>query len=387
MARAHFPNAELLLNDYAILTMASTTQDYLKIVKVLSDRGLIDGISEQGHFYERAPELSVLSANLAALAATGLPLYISELDLNFADDAAAGEPHARSVLDVLVAPLGAWASPTGATGRPTCGRPTPISIRNDGSLRPALTFIECYRAGGTSCPVPPYVPQPRTGDASGITLQAEAYDAAHALLPAGTSWPTPATAPGSRFDKVVFDSNWDTLSVPYANGGSSPITLTIHLDSLANAPVATVPLAPSGDWGTLKTVSIPWAPLAGQKNVFVRFNGGGANVDKLSFSGPQATKNIVANGTFEAGTSGWGTWTAGPVAVRRATARRHASLLVSNRANNAPAATDLTSVVKAGKSYPFSLWASISAPDSTGRSINVTQATSCKAADGTVSTT
>ena len=119
----------------------------------------------------------------------------------------------------------------------------------------------------------------------------------------------------------------------------------------------------------------------------MRFNGGGANVDKLAFSGPQASTNIVANGTFEAGTSGWFTWSGGTLS--QSAARKHggnASLLVSNRAGNAPAATDLTSVAKAGKSYPFSLWASISSPDGTSKAINVTQATSCKAADGTVST-
>ena len=126
MARAHFPNAELLLNDYAIFTMASTTQDYLKIVKVLSDRGLIDGISEQGHFYERAPELSVVSANLAAFAATGLPLYISELDLNFADDAQQAN-RMRDLFSISGRTPRWWASPTGGTGRRTCGRPTPIS--------------------------------------------------------------------------------------------------------------------------------------------------------------------------------------------------------------------------------------------------------------------
>jgi endo-1,4-beta-xylanase len=388
MARAHFPNAELLLNDYSVLTMAGTTQDYLKIVKVLSDRGLIDGIGEQGHFYERAPELSVLSANLGALAATGLPLYISELDLSFADDAQQAN-RMRDLFSMF------WSHPSvvGITHwgfrQGNMWQPDAYLVRTDGSLRPALTFIECYRAGGTSCPVPPYVPQPRTGDASGITLQAEEYDAAHALLPAGNVVAYASDGSWFELDKVVFDGKWDTLSVAYANGGGNAITLTVHLDGLASAPVATVTLAPSGDWGTMKTVSIPWTPLAGQRNVFVRFNGGGANVDKLSFTasvGPQT--NIVANGTFESGTAGWFTWNGATLST--STARKHgggASLLVSNRAGNGPAATDLTSVAKAGKSYPMSLWASIQSPDGTSKAINVTQAMSCKAADGSVSTT
>jgi endo-1,4-beta-xylanase len=388
MARSHFPNSELLLNDYSILSMASSTQDYLAIVKVLKDRGLIDGIAEQGHFYERAPELSVLTTNLASLAATGLPLYISELDLNLADDA----QQANRMRDLFST---FWSNPSvlGITHwgylQGNVWQPNTYLIRNDGSERPALSWIDCYRAGGTDCTVPPYVPQPHTGDASGLTLQAEEYDSAHALLPAGNVVAYASDGSWFGFSEVVFNSAWNTLNVSYANGGSSSVSLTFYLDSLDSAPVATVALPPTGDWSTLKTVSVPWSPLNVQKDLFVLFNGGGANVDSVAFvAPPPATHNIVANGTFESGTSGWFTFNGGSLSA--ATDRAHGgsqSLLVTNRASNAPAATDLTSVVKPGTNYPFNLWASIHSPDGTSQAINVTQATSCKAADGTVSTT
>ena len=103
----------------------------------------------------------------------------------------------------------------------------------------------------------------------------------------------------------------------------------------------------------------------------------------------QTSSNIIANGTFESGTSGWYTW--GGATLSATTARAHGgmqSLLVNPRTtNNSPAATDITSVVKASTDYPFSLWVSIDSPDDTSKAIHVTQATSCKAADGTVSTT
>ncbi|HYP89722.1 MAG TPA: endo-1,4-beta-xylanase [Polyangiaceae bacterium] len=388
MARAHFPSAELLLNDYSILTQASSTQDYLAIVKVLKDRGLIDGIGEQGHFYERAPELSVLTTNLNSLAATGLPLYISELDLNLADDAL----QANRMRDLFTA---LWSNPSvlGVTHwgylQNNVWQPNIYLIRSDGSSRPALTWLDCYRAGGANCTVPPYIPQPHTGTDAGITLQAEEYDSAHALLPAGNVVAFASDGSWFGFSKVVFNASWTTLNVSYANGDSSSIDLTVHLDSLDSAAVATVTLPPTGDWSTSKTVSIPWAPQSAQRDVLVRFNGGGANVDKLDFVAPPApTRNIVANDTFEtAGTNGWFTFNGG--ALSASAARAHTgsqSLLVSGRANNAPAATDLTSLVTPGKSYPFSLWASIFSSDGASKAINVTQATSCRAADGTVST-
>jgi hypothetical protein len=414
-------------------------------------------------------------------------------------------------------------------------------IKTDGTLRPALTWIECYKAGGTSCTVPEYVPQPRVGDLSGITLEAEDYDSAHALLPAGSVVAYASDGSWLGYNRVTFNDNWDSLNVTYAQGGSNTLNLSIHLGSLENAPVATVPLAPTGGWSTMKTVSIPWAPQSSAQDVFVRFNGGGANVDKLQFVAPTGTgknliadsdfeqgtngswwswgsgtignttsraasgthslamtsrgssplvqslsssvlpgktykvslwttvggaastasvstaiqcsggsttygrlggwgntktvtdgvwtefagdlvipdcalgnamiylegpaagvdvyvdhasvrqvtaSNIINNGTFESGTSGWYTWSSGVISA--STARAHGgtqSLLVTNRASNAPAATNLTSVVKPGTSYPYSLYVSIQSTDGSSKSMNVTQATGCKNADGTTSTT
>ncbi len=281
MAREHFPNSELILNDYAVLTMASSTQSYLTIVNLLNDRGLIDGIGEQGHFYERAPELPVLTANLNALAATGLPLYISELDLNFADDA-------RQAIRMSELFSTFWSNPSvlGVTHwgylQGNMWQPDAYLVRTDGSQRPALTWIQCYRAGGTSCPLPTYVPQPRTGDISAITLEAEDYDSAHGLLPAGNMVAYANDGSWLSFSQVVFNDNWSTLNVAYALGSASPISLTVHLGSLSNPPVATLPLAPTGDWLTMKNLSIPWAPVSGAQDVFVRFNGGGANVQQVS---------------------------------------------------------------------------------------------------------
>ncbi|MGE5785422.1 MAG: endo-1,4-beta-xylanase [Myxococcales bacterium] len=542
MARAHFPNAELLLNDYSILTMASTTQNYLKIINLLKERGLIDGIGEQGHFYERAPELSDLAANVQALADTGLPVYISELDLNFSDDARQAI-RMRDVFSTF------WSNPSvvGVTHwgylQGNMWQTNAYLVRTDGSLRAALTWIECYKAGGTDCTVPTYVPQPRKGDNNGITLEAEDYDSAHALLPAGTVVGYTSDGSWLSFDSVAFDGNWDTLSLSYAKPGNVAVNLTVHLDSLDNAPVATLPLGSTADWSTYKTVTIPWAPIAGERKIFIRFNGGGGNIDTIKFSAPagfssniitdsdfeqgtkdgwstwatgaianttaravsgthglimsgrtgnsplvqsltskvvpgktykasvwatiggaasasayvttaiqcaggsttygrlggwsnsktvadgtwlefsgdivvpdcplanvamwlegpeanvdlyidhvsvrqQTTQNVINNGTFESGTSGWSTW--GGAVLSASTARFHGgaqSLLLSNRTSNSPALTDITSVVKPGTSYPFTLWVSINSPDGSSKAINVTQATTCVDASGTASTT
>jgi endo-1,4-beta-xylanase len=84
LARQYFPNAELHLNDYSITNDGNATTRYLGIISLLQERGLIDAIGDQGHAFsttEPAP-MNNHRNNLNRLAATGLPIYISELDLD-----------------------------------------------------------------------------------------------------------------------------------------------------------------------------------------------------------------------------------------------------------------------------------------------------------------
>lgn len=84
-ARVYNPNAKLLLNDYGILGNSKATSDYLVIINLLKDRGLIDGIGVQAHGLEYA-RLNNVQSSLDKLAETGIPIYVSELELEHADD-------------------------------------------------------------------------------------------------------------------------------------------------------------------------------------------------------------------------------------------------------------------------------------------------------------
>ncbi len=78
---------KLILNDYNILGYDSGTTDFLVIINVLKDRGLIDGIGVQGHSLE-STSIATIKGNLDRLGATGLPIYVSEYECNLADDSA-----------------------------------------------------------------------------------------------------------------------------------------------------------------------------------------------------------------------------------------------------------------------------------------------------------
>jgi endo-1,4-beta-xylanase len=85
-ARQYCPNSKLILNDYGILGDRKATSDYIKIINLLKERGLIDGIGVQAHGLEYA-QSSAIETNLNSLAETGIPIYVSELDLEHESDA------------------------------------------------------------------------------------------------------------------------------------------------------------------------------------------------------------------------------------------------------------------------------------------------------------
>lgn len=89
LARKYWsPTTKLILNDYNIINSSTATNDLIKIVNILKAKGLIDGIGIQAHGFEiDGPSVITLKNNLDKLAATGIPIYITEFDISSADDA------------------------------------------------------------------------------------------------------------------------------------------------------------------------------------------------------------------------------------------------------------------------------------------------------------
>lgn len=86
-ARLAFPNAKLLLNEYGIISDPNKAATYVQIINLLKNRGLIDGIGIQSHYFNMdTVSVSTMNSVLNTLAATGLPIYVSELDMT-GDDA------------------------------------------------------------------------------------------------------------------------------------------------------------------------------------------------------------------------------------------------------------------------------------------------------------
>jgi endo-1,4-beta-xylanase len=97
LARQHCDTSvKLILNDYSILQDNGITTRFIALIDTLKVRGLIDGIGIQGHYFEFRSyagasnpytySISTIKSNLDRLGAMGLPVYITEFDINEADD-------------------------------------------------------------------------------------------------------------------------------------------------------------------------------------------------------------------------------------------------------------------------------------------------------------
>jgi endo-1,4-beta-xylanase len=150
--REYCPNAKLALNDYNILSNNSSTNQYVGIVNVLKSKGLIDIIGEQGHFMETTP-MSTITANMDKFHATGIPIHISEYDVNLSDDAAQKTKMEEQVTYFWNHPgvqgITLWGYRQGSIWRESA-----YLVRSNNTERPALAWLKTFipaSIGGTFC--------------------------------------------------------------------------------------------------------------------------------------------------------------------------------------------------------------------------------------------
>ncbi|MES2775650.1 MAG: endo-1,4-beta-xylanase [Bacteroidota bacterium] len=81
--RRIFPNTKLVLNDYGLEGDTKAIRAQLELFKVLRDHGLVDGFGTQAHaFNVDRPVADTIKASLDLMATSGLPIYVTELDMN-----------------------------------------------------------------------------------------------------------------------------------------------------------------------------------------------------------------------------------------------------------------------------------------------------------------
>lgn len=154
MAREIFPaETKLMLNDFSIINSSTSTTTYLKIIRLLQAENLIDIIGEQAHAFTTTAAVATMKKSLDSLAATGLPIHITELDIDGTDDQVQLHSYKRIFPLLYEHPgvegitlwgwrKGLWRDPQGA-----------YIINQNGTERPSLVWLREYLDTVTIDPV------------------------------------------------------------------------------------------------------------------------------------------------------------------------------------------------------------------------------------------
>ncbi len=166
LARQYWsPDTKLLVNEYNVIDNSSANAQYIQLIDLLKDSSLVDGIGVQAHSFEVATggaSLSALKSNLDKLAATGLPIYISEFDINDTNDTHQLNDY-KAIFSMLYQDPGVkgitlWGYTYGQTWQPYA-----YLVRSDGTERPALQWLRTYLAKYLLQPAPISPPADTTG--------------------------------------------------------------------------------------------------------------------------------------------------------------------------------------------------------------------------------
>lgn len=143
LARQYFPGKKLMLNEYSVTNDGNSMARYVQIINLLKAENLIDLVGFQGHSFEiKGTPTTTLSANLETLAATGLPIIVTEMDI----DDSASLPQLGEYQRIF--PL-LWEHPSviGVTlwgYRPGMWRPDANLVLNSGAEKPAMLWLKSY---------------------------------------------------------------------------------------------------------------------------------------------------------------------------------------------------------------------------------------------------
>lgn len=166
IARQKFPGAKLLINEYGTENDATARGQMLTIINLLKARNLIDGIGIQAHAFNLdSMTAAQMKTCLDEYAATGLDLYITELDIRGAGQTETAQSTKYQELfptmweHNAVKGVTLWGYITGQTWLANTG-----IVNADGSERAAMTWLKSYMTGAT--PAAPAAPSALSATAS-----------------------------------------------------------------------------------------------------------------------------------------------------------------------------------------------------------------------------
>ncbi len=161
LARAKFPNAKLHINEYGTENDPPVRAQMIALINLLKARNLIDGIGVQAHAFNLDfMSAAQMKACLDDYAATGLDVYITELDIRGTGTTHSEANQATKYQELFpvmwehpaVKGVTLWGYITGQTWMEGSG-----IVAADGTERAAMTWLKGYITGAAT-PTPPTAP-------------------------------------------------------------------------------------------------------------------------------------------------------------------------------------------------------------------------------------
>ena len=274
-ARKYFPNTKLFINDYNVLCPDgwSCINEYITVINILKKRNLIDGIGCQSHGLESNNAADV-KKKLDRLAATGVNIYISELDINIADDT-----QQLNKMKELFPLMYEHPSVKGITYWGYLQGHTWISnsylIRSNGTERPALTWMKSYIPTAPIGNDEPEVIDPRSAFTK---IEAESYNSQSGVEieenPDGSGKNIGYIQNGDYvvYKKIDFGSGATSFQAS-AGSESTGGNIEIRLDSPTGTLIGTCAVAGTGGWKTWADATCSVSGVTGEHDLYLKFTG------------------------------------------------------------------------------------------------------------------
>jgi endo-1,4-beta-xylanase len=268
-ANSAFPSSvKLLINDYGIISDPSAASRYVGIINAVKSKGYLDGVGIQCHqFNMDSVSTSTMRSVLDTLAATGMPIYVSELDMDGDDNTQLSLYQQKFPVlyeHSAVAGITLWGWIEGQTWKANTHL-----ITSSGTERPALKWLKTY-LGGSNTPTPTRSNTP---------------------TPTRVNTPTPTrpgtTPAGNYAVTYVIQSDWGvgaTISVTIKNNSAAAVNgWTLAFTFPGNQKITNL-------WnGTYTQSGASVSVKDAGYNAYIGANGGSTNFGfNISYSGSNA---------------------------------------------------------------------------------------------------
>lgn len=240
LARMYFPNSELAINDYSIVNTPGSVVTYLEIIDLLLAENVIDAIGVQGHAFSTRGDNATMIQSLDTLATRGLPIYVTELDIDGPTDEIQLADYQRIFPMFWEHPAvkgitlwgyrpGHWRTAQGAY----------IALEN-GAERPALVWLQAYVRNNA-----PVIPEGQVLTVSEAAAAGEVFGFVNAVDEDGDTPASWQITGGTGEDIFAIDPSTGNLSVAegalldYETATSYTLEVTVR-DEYTGSETATV---------------------------------------------------------------------------------------------------------------------------------------------------